>query len=85
MGAVHINKPVLSAADRLLIERLPHMLPVRYAEADKFVNEEMVDACCELVAQMRPGETAAAAGHRPPLAQELCPDGDQGQSECVRV
>jgi hypothetical protein len=75
MGAVHINKPALSAAERLLIERLARMLPVCYAEADKFVNESSSTRmwstpAASWLAQMRPGETAAAAaaGHRPPLA-----------------
>jgi hypothetical protein len=54
MGAVHINKPAVSAADRVLVERFVRTMPFRFSEADKFVNEDVVDTCCQLVA--RPGE-----------------------------
>jgi hypothetical protein len=69
MCAVHINKPALSAADRLLIERLAHTLPVRYAEADKFVNADVVDTCCELVGADAPGRDGGGGG--PPPAPRL--------------
>jgi hypothetical protein len=77
MGAMHINKPAVSAADRVLVERFARTMPFRFSETDKFVNEDVVDTCCQLVA--RSGETAAAAGHRAPLAYEPGPDGDLGQ------
>jgi hypothetical protein len=77
MGAVHINKPAVSAADRVLVEHFARAMPIRFSEADKFINEDVVNTCCQLVA--RPGETAAAAGHCAPLAYELGPDGDLGQ------
>jgi hypothetical protein len=77
MGAVHINKPAVSAADRVLVEHFARAMFFRFSEADKFINEDVVDTCCQLVARLR--ETAAAAGHRAPLAYELGPDGDLGQ------
>jgi hypothetical protein len=62
---MHIDKPALSAADRLLIERLARTLPIRYAGADKFVNEDVVDTCCELVGADAPGRDGGGGGPPP--------------------
>jgi hypothetical protein len=53
-----------------LVEQFARTMPFRFSEADKFVNEDVVDACCELVA-CGGGRRRRRAATRPSLMNSV--------------